>query len=603
MSAVRRLLIIAGLAPCPGAVAETIGLAVVSLKTAGVETPYLDECPEGVAIGNDEIWWKSLTPKDRDRLTDGGAKEPSARRVTATVRGPNGEDVCWNPISVIDPPLRIVTGPQSIGFNLDGTETGAATAKTCAHEKFVSSDGTTRIDNQLRRLTGCIHGWRAAGYIEMTSDTERRNSSQGVILIQISGVDTLADSPDVTVRFFRAADVMPKDAAGDIVPFASYRIDGNPRYGATAKGRIKNNVLTTEPIDARLPFFGNRVETEFSIRDLRLELTLSETGAEGLIGGYHDLDNWWDYVRKMGYLIETAQFSCPALYTAAKSLADGYPDPATGQCTALSVAYAVDAVRAFVNESAKPIVQPHDGEPMTDPQEMPPGITIREADGGSFLTTKDGWTLYTRATPDCDQACRDNFAALPAPWNASDFGAWTATAMADRTRQWTYQGRTVFTCARDREAGDKTCLALGGRLISIVDPPPLPPSFVTYPSEVGPVLADRTGRTVYRLIGSPTDFMREICSADCMSAQWHLVTADSAQNPVAGAFTIATVDGAPRWLFRGQPVYTFEGDTGPGQIAGHRFGGAGVSAKNWFTAITLDDALTTQTTAPPRNEE
>ena len=48
------------------------------------------------------------------------------------------------------------------------------------------------------------------------------------------------------------------------------------------------------------------------------------------------------------FLIATGDWSCPALYTAAKELADGYPDPKTGDCTAISSAFKFDALPAFV---------------------------------------------------------------------------------------------------------------------------------------------------------------------------------------------------------------------------------------------------------------
>jgi hypothetical protein len=50
----------------------------------------------------------------------------------------------------------------------------------------------------------------------------------------------------------------------------------------------------------------------------------------------------------------SAQSDCPATYDAAHRLADGYPDPKTGECTALSSAYNFDAVAAFA-------IHPEDG--------------------------------------------------------------------------------------------------------------------------------------------------------------------------------------------------------------------------------------------------
>ncbi len=580
----------------------TIGLVVTSIRTAGVESPHLDECPQGVAIGNDEIWWKSLSPRDRDRLTNGGVKGPDSRRGQATVRGPRGEDVCWNPTVVTDPPQRTIQGTRSIGFNLDGTIDGKATPKTCTHSKFIGADGMTPIDNQMNRVVGCIHGWRADGYIENTSDTERRNSSQGVILMQISGVQTLQDSPDVTVKFFHAADVMPKNSTGGILSFASYRIDGNPLYGAAAKGRIKDGVLTTDPADVHLPFFGNRVETEFFIRGLRLELKLTDDGATGLLGGYHDLDNWWDYVRKMGYLIETAQFSCPALYAAAVQMADGYPDPKTGKCTALSVAYRIEAVRAFVIETPKPLpaatvlaVTPIQAEA------APPGIKLGKVTNGEVLTTADGKTLYISADL-CTESCAATFTPLMAPWSAGAKGPWTVAARPDQTRQWSYAGQRVFTCVNDRQPGDVTCTRDGWRPMALGTRAGLPTWMTIQPSETGAIVADRDGRTLYRLLGDAEKFKKEICDDACQAAQWHIVTANGDTVPI-GPFKVAEEGGKQVWQYFGRTLYTFAGDKVPGQIGGHRFGGASVSARNWFTTITVGDALSQAQPPPSRPAE
>ncbi len=331
---------------------RTIGLVVVSFYTAVYETKYMEECPRGLAIGNDEIWWKSLDPAVRDELTDGGEIEPvtGIRRAMSAKRGPNGEDVCAMPTIVEDPPHKIVQGSISYGMNLDGNADGSATPKTCAHKNFTTPDGVAGIDNQMYRLLGCTFGWRDSGYIETNANGELIDTSQGVTLIEISEVDDRMNDDDVTVRMFRANDVLPKDAQGNVLPYASYRIHDIPGYGAPAQGRIVDGILKTEPIEAFLPYYGNLAHSEIHLRDMRVELNLnaSETRAKGMIAGYRDVDNFWSYFRKGGYMAVTGQFSCPAMYVAAHELADGYPDPETGECTALSSAYKIEAIPAFI---------------------------------------------------------------------------------------------------------------------------------------------------------------------------------------------------------------------------------------------------------------
>ncbi len=333
---------------------KSLGFIVVDYNLASHETKYYEECPEGLAIGNDELWWKGLSPLDRDKLTNGGLIEPvdPPRRPTAALRGPNKEDVCWFPEVVKDPPLRVVKGKTGRGMNLDGTEDGSATPKSCKHEKFTSIDGKTKVDNQMYRILGCIYGWRRGNYMEGHPNRERRDSSQGIFLLHVTDVDDERNDPDVTVSFESTTDLLRKDPAGRILPWASYRVSETPHYGATAKGKIVDGHLITEPVDAHLPLFGNNVTGDMIYKGLRLDLDMTKADDgevySGMLAGYRDWDNWWDYIRKIEFLTVTGQWSCPAIYVASRELADGYPDPNTGECTAISEAMDIQALPAFV---------------------------------------------------------------------------------------------------------------------------------------------------------------------------------------------------------------------------------------------------------------
>lgn len=330
----------------------SLGFVVTDWYTAIYETKYMEECPEGLAIGSDEIWFESLSPADKDRLTQGGTLQPvdPERKNISYLRGPNGEDVCWNPEVVNDPPMRIVEGKLSYGLNLDGGVDGKSTPNTCAHDNFIGLDGTPGVDNQLYRLLGCIYGFRAAGYLEDHANRERRDEGQGNILIEVTGVDDPRNDPEVAVAFYLADTPLPHDSAGRIMPWSSYRIRGD-LYGDTARGRIENGKLITDPADVRLPYYGNDGATDMVFRGFRVEAEISADGArlKGLWAGYHDVQNWWDQIQKLQHNAHVGEYNCPSLYRAAHQLADGYPDPATGKCTALSSAFRFAAVAAFVS--------------------------------------------------------------------------------------------------------------------------------------------------------------------------------------------------------------------------------------------------------------
>jgi hypothetical protein len=329
-----------------------LGFVVESWRTAIYQTEYMEECPDGIAIGNDEIWYEALSPQEKARWTQGGQLQvlDLPRRSQQYLRGPKGEDVCWSPQSVVDPPMRTVRGRYSYGMNLDGNDDGAATANTCAHENFVGPGGARGIDNQLYRLMGCVYGYRDKGYLEHHANRERQDESKGIILIDVAGVDDPRNDAAVEVTFYLSATTLHFDAKGRIVPFSTYEpVPG--RYGDKVKGRIVDGVLETDPADVTLPIYGNDAATDMVFRGLRLRLRIDADGnrATGLWAGYHPVDSFWDHIQKVQHNVPVGQYDCPALYAAAHKLADGYPDPKTGQCTALSSAFQFDAVAAFVN--------------------------------------------------------------------------------------------------------------------------------------------------------------------------------------------------------------------------------------------------------------
>jgi hypothetical protein len=261
--------------------------------------------------------------------------------------------VCMNPTAVVDPPLLTVEGKLSYGVDLDGNVDGSATPKTCAHENFTGVDGTPGVDNQMYRLLGCIYGFRSYGQFEVNANENRKSNGLGMTLIEVTDVDDARNDADVTVTFYRSIDQYTLDGSGRFVPFSSYRIDsvnGKPRYGSAVKGRIENGVLITEPGDVNLPFYGNYTYMNQRIRDMRMTLTIAADGASatGTAAGYYDLDTLMFYVGGLGPIASTAISNCPSIYVAAHQLADGYPDPETGKCTAISSAFNFSAVAAFI---------------------------------------------------------------------------------------------------------------------------------------------------------------------------------------------------------------------------------------------------------------
>jgi hypothetical protein len=86
--------------------------------------------------------------------------------------------------------------------------------------------------------------------------------------------------------------------------------------------------------------------------DVHLKLRLSADAAEGLMGGYQDLEKYWlMYRRGLAVSVDNSAWSPPAMYAATQALADGRRDPVTGQCSAISSSMKLKAVRAFIVHS------------------------------------------------------------------------------------------------------------------------------------------------------------------------------------------------------------------------------------------------------------
>lgn len=318
---------------------RTIGLVLTSWRHALHETPGGKlECPAGFAADEKAQLYAGKDP-------DGRMK----RFGNFVARGPNGESAQFAPMLVEDPiPFSELQTRIGYGLNLDGTRDGEATDNTCKHEKFTSPEGV-RVDNQMARIVGCTLGWRTDGFNTEFTAQEFENSPLNRIVIEISGVDDERNDPQVDVTYAKGRDKLVASAPGKFIPFLIQRIDERyPRFISRTRGKIVDGVLTTEPIpvvDMSVLWVTHPGETRF--RDLRLSLKLTPEGAEGYVGAYADVRNWWN-MHSRGIPATVGKFSHAAYYRAMIRYADGYKDPATGQCRAVSASYKVKAVRALI---------------------------------------------------------------------------------------------------------------------------------------------------------------------------------------------------------------------------------------------------------------
>ena len=312
---------------------RTIAYAVSDLRFGFYETADAkEECPQGLNVTGPREIFKTLFPDDGTKRT---IVDTQLEQVTET---------WWPATSQNDFPFKEAGGKISLGLNLDGK---------VKPSDFTSPDGTPGIDNQLFRATGCVSTYRTGNAIAKFDDDFFKRNNINRIMIVLTDVDSLENDDDVTITTYRGRDGFVNNATGKaFLPGSTQRLD--LRWGKefihSAKGKIVNGVLTTEPMEVYLPHDTIGEAIIHWVRDGRFQLKLSPEKAEGVVGGYVDIDTvyrnrnrqWSPHHLSYGYQSPTDW------YKAMRRLADAYPDPVTGENTAISAAYDLKLIQVRV---------------------------------------------------------------------------------------------------------------------------------------------------------------------------------------------------------------------------------------------------------------
>ena len=310
-----------------------IGYALTTLHWATYQTAGAKECPQGFNDG----------PREQFKTLYGDEKRKYTLMETQIARESEG----WHPQLDSDHNFPFYE-PQTkvgLGLNLDGK---------VGPNDFTSPDGEQGIDNQLYRALGCIRSYRDGQTAnDFFDNQEIQKTPYNRIMFEITGVDSLANDDSVEVTWYRGLDPLMTDATGDnVVPGGSERVDARfgKRFIQHQHGKIVNGVLITEPADVTFPWATFGLPTDELMHGMRMSLKITPTGALGLMGGYADVEMWYNQTMRSESTHHQSygQMSPPSLYKAFRRLADGYPDPKTGQNTAISSALRAGFTQVYV---------------------------------------------------------------------------------------------------------------------------------------------------------------------------------------------------------------------------------------------------------------
>lgn len=220
---------------------------------------------------------------------------------------------------------------------------------------------------------------------------------------------------------------------------------------------------------------------------------------------------------------------------------------------------------------------------------VPPTVTVQAIIDGQVYADASGLTLYVNEAPDskkgekksaCRAPCLSDWKPLPAPVLARRLGEWDVFDREDGTRQWSYQGKPVFSFAGDFKAGDLKGEGNGWRALVIsreYRPPGV--NIRTLPfSDLGPSFATADGRTLYLAFqfrynaAGATRYNNlppaaDVCVEECLKT-WIPFAAPADAKPEGLWSVVQRPDGSSQWAYRKFPLYTYAKDSGPDDALG-----------------------------------
>ena len=316
---------------------------------------YEGDCPDGI----------NPLPEDMFRIELRGIGMPEAQ-IEELVGGVNGgnasdevEEALVNrgrhngkpmnaytyPDTVPDVGFHEVKGKYAFGFNLDGKQSPTNYEDPETHE--------TGVDNQYWRAMGCNINHRGTPKerpAEWSLHWELNRNSMPAWLISITTEDFAKDG-DVTVNLYKALERVARDANGYVRRDFTFRIDPDPRWQNTLRGKIEDGMITiSNPHEVHLsgdPYM--LTELDMTQARLRMKLNPEDGTVEGILGGYIPWQRVLFIYGSSGWNSETMLGTdIPGAFHALRRHADAFPDPKTGRNTAISTAFRIVGVPAYV---------------------------------------------------------------------------------------------------------------------------------------------------------------------------------------------------------------------------------------------------------------
>ncbi|MCB1688846.1 MAG: hypothetical protein KDI33_10185 [Halioglobus sp.] len=317
-----------------------------------------EDCPDGFNEGYSQRFLASLPPEERLPYE----KDPQMlqQALAPWYYDDPAQDPCANPAALPDPGMRTIERPLAmLRMEADGSlsEREQLPSQCPAPEAFAAELEHRTIDNQYWRVMGCVRGYQPEGLAAAFADSAILDGSMTILLSVDASASDAGEAVEVGIYSSREPVTIGTD--GKPLAWASLPVAAEERFHNVARGQLHDGVLTTDRFDLRIIQAAQRLDSELYLRDARLRLELDPaTGvASGYLAGYWDIESLAHAAIRIqdrtglssGKPAADAHgYTCPGKYYAVQRLADGHPDPATGNCRSISVLFSLRGVPAFV---------------------------------------------------------------------------------------------------------------------------------------------------------------------------------------------------------------------------------------------------------------
>jgi len=226
------------------------------------------------------------------------------------------------------------------------------------------------------------------------------------------------------------------------------------------------------------------------------------------------------------------------------------------------------------------------------PLATPPGITLHNTveqkplpyallnivKGPFRFGDAKGMTAYitdadtTPGKSSCDGDCAAAWPAVTAPAGAKADGDWTIIARSDGSRQWAYRGKPLYTSTRDKGWGQFKGDRVDGVWHVAVpvwnNGAAMPPSISVHEvsQALGQVLVDERGMALYA--GPAESDAAGSCAKPPCAHSFVPYEAPQVALPIGDFKPSDRKDGIRQWVYKGLPLYTYDGDVRLGDANG-----------------------------------